>query len=87
MILHAALVPLFLLAAVPAAAEPTCRPAVVAETAPETIRLANGDVFLPDDPSDALEISPGDIVFACEDHLFEIESLFPISGRWANHEM
>jgi len=59
-ILRAALLPLLLLAAVPAAAEPICRAAAVAEAAPGAIRLANGDVFLPDDPSDALWISPGD---------------------------
>ena len=87
MILRAALLPFLLLAAIPAAAEPTCQAAVVAEAAPEAIRLANGDVFLPDNPSDALEISPGDVVFACEDHLFESDCLFPISGRWANREM
>jgi len=88
MILQTMLLSLLLQTDVPAAsAEQACRPAIVAEATPEAIHFIDGDVFLPDTPSDALEVIPGDIVFACEDHLREIENLFLISGQWANREM
>lgn len=84
-ILRAALLPLLLLAAAPAAAE-TCRPAVVRDVAQGAIRIDDGRAFLPHDPEDAAEILPGDVVFACEHHLQETEMLFPIPGSWLPEE-
>lgn len=80
---HALLATLLIAAAPPAApAAEACAVAVVAQSGPEAIRLEDGSVFLPDDPKDLAEIGPGDVVFACPDHLREGEGLLPIPGAW-----
>jgi hypothetical protein len=72
---------LLALSAAPAAAQ-TCAPALVAEAGTGAVRLSDGRVFLPEDPQDAADLLPGDVVFACDDHLREIETSFPVPGRW-----
>jgi hypothetical protein len=81
--------PLLALFVAPAAAQTyapvaaqTCAPALVAEAGTGAVHLSDGRVFLPEDPQDAADLLPGDVVFACDDHLREIETFFPIPGQW-----
>jgi hypothetical protein len=74
-----------LLALAPATApadEPSCVLAFVADVETDAVRLHDGRLFLPDDPKDAADLRPNDAVLACDGHLQEIESLFPVLGRW-----